>query len=145
MKNILFIISLLTISLVGYSQAVTFGTGNGTYVENSTDFNATNTTEAWAFIKGEQSFAATQDVALNLDSVSGNHTNVAVQLYGRKFSFQTWTTIGSAVNWKGTTADTTIVISNASANRFREYKVGLTGTGTGVTKCDFIYFKAWNQ
>jgi len=53
-----------------------------------------------------------------------------------------WTIIGSAVNWKGTTADTTILISNATANRYSLYKTVVTGTGAAsTTKIDVMGLK----
>ena len=77
--------------------------------------------------------------------MSGNHTNVAVALYGAKFATSAYSAIGSAVNWKGTTGDTTIVISNATANRYRYYKIVVTGTGTGVTKIDSQELKLYAE
>jgi len=145
MKKILLISFMLLGALAINAQSVTLSLGSGTYGKVSTDWNATDATAVYAQINGEQVFAATQDVAIHLDSVSGNHTNVAVALLGRKFDWQTWSAIGSAVNWKGTTPDTSIVISNATANRYRQYKVSVTGTGTGVSKVDWLEFKVYNQ
>lgn len=90
---------------------------------------------------------ATQDVLIVLDSISGTGT-VAVQLAGRKFDELGWTNIGSAVTWHATasaTNDTTIVISNATANRYREYKIGLTETGTLKSKPEKLEAKIWNE
>jgi hypothetical protein len=93
----------------------------------------------------------TQDLTVKLDSVSGNHTNVAVALFGQKSTLKgDWTAIGSAVNWVGVAGaglskDTTIVISNASANRYQNFKVVFTGTGTGVTKISVVGLKLWME
>jgi hypothetical protein len=88
----------------------------------------------------------TQDLTVKLDSVSGNHTNVAVALFGQKSTLKgDWTAIGSAINWKGTTADTVIVLSNATANRYQNFRVVFTGTGTGVTKITSVGLKLWME
>lgn len=143
MKKLLFFLAAMFCFVLVNAQTATVDMNKVTYSVITTDYSATNTTELWFKFSAGKDFPATQDFRVELDSLSGNHTNVAVALYGRKFSGDGWTAIGSAVNWKGTTADTTIIISNATANRFREYKVGYTGTGTGVTKVDKQEFKLY--
>lgn len=114
-----------------------------TYKAYTTDVTVTNAVASTVYFNGRQDFPTTQDYLCQLDSTSGNHTNVAVALYGQKFETAAWSQIGSTVNWKGTTADTTIVISNATANRYRKYKAVFTGTGTGVTTVDSQEFKLY--
>src|SRR5512147_1208086 len=146
MKKLLFLFALLFSVIITQAQTVNLAMPSGsTYMSVVTDYNLTNTTVRNFIYLAPQDFAATQDYLIELDSVSGNHTNVAVALYGAKFSTTAYSQIGSTVNWKGTTADTTIVISNASANRYRYYKVTVTGTGTGVTKVDAQELKLYNQ
>ncbi len=109
----------------------------------NTNYTLTNTTVVWFQWNAERDMRATQDYEVNLDSVSGNHTNIAIKLFGRKFSGDSWTQIGSTVN--STTGTATETISNTVANRYRQYKVEFTGTGTGVTTIDFQKFKIWNE
>jgi hypothetical protein len=93
-----------------------------TWVNVSTDYVLTNTTAAYWFISAPKDYYTAQAVVVELDSLAGNHTNVAVQLQGRySSSSATWYDIGSAVNWKGTTADTTIVILNSTEVGYREF------------------------
>jgi len=113
-----------------------------TYSQYTTDVTLTNTTAQYFKIVSTQDWYTTQTVVLQLDSASGDHTNVAVQLQGRLSSqFSSWTNIGSAVNWAGTTSDTTLAISNTTENAYREFKILLTGTGTGTTTIDNFEFK----
>lgn len=142
-KIVLLITSMLLFVCLVQSQTATHVLGKTTYIEVGTDYSATNTVETWMLFDAPKDEPLTQDYQVELDSVSGNHTNVAVSLYGRKFVGGTWVIIGSAVNWKGTTADTTIIMSNATANRYRQFKVGFVGTGNGVTKIDNQKFKIW--
>ena len=141
MKKVILFLIALSFSVISMAQIATIkvadgGTfGSGAYTTTNTATRITNTTAGYILFKAANPFPTTQDFAIKLDSVSGNHTNVALQLYGQKSELKgDWTTIGSAINWKGTTKDTVIVASNASATRYRNYKWVLTGTGTGVTR-----------
>ena len=107
-------------------------------------YKITNTTAGYVLFYAQMNQPSTQDFVVKLDSVSGNHTNVAVSIYGQKSELKgDWTQIGSTVNWKGTTADTVILVSNASANRYQNFKITYTGTGTGVTKINKTFLKLW--
>jgi hypothetical protein len=146
MKKLFFLIAVLVAFISVKAQTVNYAMPSGaSYMSVITDYNLTNTTVRNFIYLAPQNFAATQDYLIQLDSVSGNHTNVAVALYGAKFSSSAYSQIGSTVNWEGVSADTTIVISNATANRYRYYKVVLTGTGTGVTKVDSQELKLFDQ
>jgi hypothetical protein len=151
MKKVLFLISILAVfAQINFAQTVNYAMPAGSsYMSVATDYTITNTTARNFIFLAPQDYAATQDYLIQLDSVSGNHTNVAVALYGAKFASTAYSQIGSTVNYRGTGAgasnDTTIVISNASANRYRIYKVTVTGTGTGVSKVSAQEFKLYNQ
>jgi hypothetical protein len=145
MKKIIFIMFAL-ISFLGVSaQMAKKSIGLGiSEVRDVTNYTLISDTAQYWLVKANQKVPTTQDFIVKLDSLSGNHTNVAVQLMGQKSPDKgDWTNIGSAVNWKGTTADTTIVISNATATRYRNYKVVYTGTGTGKTTIDIQELKLW--
>ena len=143
----LFIILSFVVAFTATSKAQmlsSYMTPTQTWLDVSTNYTLTNTTAAYWFISAPKDYYTAQAVVVELDSLSGNHTNVAVQLQGRySSSSATWNNIGSAVNWKGTTADTTIVILNATENGYREFKLLFTGTGTGTTKVDNMQFKMW--
>jgi hypothetical protein len=107
-------------------------------------YKITNTTAGYTLTKASMNSGSKQDFVIKLDSVSGNHTNVAVAVYGQKSALKgDWTQIGSTVNWKGTTRDTVIVISNATYVYYQNFKKVYTGTGTGVTKIGYDYTKLW--
>lgn len=145
MKKLLFMLLFAITSIAASAQTNTFSIGNGTIIEPTNSYTLTNTTAQWFLFKGYTDWTTTQDVQVHLDSLAGNHTNVAVALYGRKWSTNSWTQIGLTVNWKGTTTDTTVTISNATAARWREYKLLLTGTGTGTTTMSGFKLKVWYQ
>ena len=134
------------ISFLGVSaQMATKSIGLGvSEVRDVTNYTLINNTAQYWLVKANQKVPTTQDFIVKLDSLSGNHTNVAVQLMGQKSTDKgDWTNIGSAVNWKGTTADTTIIISNDTVTRYRNYKVVYTGTGTGRTTIYIQELKLW--
>lgn len=107
-------------------------------------YKITNTTVGYLLFKAPMNNGSKQDFTIKLDSISGDHTNVAVAIYGQKSALKgDWTQIGTTVNWKGTTADTTFVVSNATYNYYQNFKYQFTGTGTGVTKLTSNYLKLW--
>ena len=149
-KIILFL--MLMVAFVATAQTVTLPTMagatnniNATGQTVVTDYTLTATTVRNFIWTAPQPKPTTQDFVIKLDSLTGNHTNVAVALYGQKSQYKgDWTQIGSTVNWKGTTADTTILISNATANRYSLYKTVVTGTGAAsTTKIDVMGLKLY--
>lgn len=144
MKKLFAILLLAMIGFMANAQMATLNMPvNDTYLKVTTDYTITNTTASYLLISAPKHYKTTQDILVKLDSLSGNHTNVSVAVWGRKFNTSAWVAIGSAINWKGTTADTTIVFSNATANRYRDFKIVYTGTGTGTTKIDTQEFKLY--
>lgn len=143
MKKIIVLFAFLLLGAVTFAQSGTWYLNGKTYIKVQTDYTATNTTETWVLFDAPLDYKSTQNIKIEVDSTSGNHTNLAIALYGRVFSGDSWTQIGSTVNWKGTTSDTTVYIANTSANRYRQYKLGYTGTGTGVSTIDTQQLKLW--
>jgi hypothetical protein len=150
MKQFILMI-MLFVGMAMTAQTVTLPTmagdannPNATAQLVKTDYVLTNTTVRNFVFTAPQPKPTTNDFVIDLDSLAGNHTNVAVAVYGQKSTIKAdWTQIGSTVNWKGTTADTTIVISNATANRYSNYKYVLTGTGTGTTTVANLWLKLY--
>jgi len=142
-----FVLLISLVAIFATSQAQMLSTTMPpaqTWATVATNYTLTDAVAQYWFISAPKDYYTAQAVVVELDSLSGNHTNVAVQLQGRySSSSATWNNIGSAVNWKGTTADTTIVILNATENGYREFKLLFTGTGTGTTRIDNMQFKMW--
>lgn len=141
---------LLLAMMIGFAvSAQTLLTTNivlpNTYVNVPTDYTLSVAAPGVWFINAQQHYPTTQDFICKLDTIVGtNPTNVAVALYGRKSALAAYAQIGSTVNWKLTTKDTVIVISNATANRYRDYKVTYTLTGAGsVAGLKNQEFKQW--
>jgi len=138
------------VALTATAQRVTLpAMGDGqTYMYTPTDYTVTAAVVRIFTVVTSAPYPATQDLTIRLDSVSGAHTNIAVSLYGVKSLIKNDSTIiGSAVNWVGilgahASADTIITIANATANRYRIYKIKVVGTGsTGVSKVSDLEFK----
>lgn len=151
MKKIILMFVML-ISMIAVSAQVasttilypnTFG-GIVSPTATSDIYKVSNTVAGYLLFKAPMNNGSKQDFVVKLDSVSGNHTNVAVAIYGQKSALKgDWTQIGSTINWKGTTKDTTIIVSNATFNYYQNFKYQFTGTGTGVTKLTNSYLKLW--
>lgn len=119
-------------------------TPGNTYIEVGTDVTLTDAVAQYWLVNAPQNWYTAQTVTVALDSLAGNHTTVAVGLYGRvSDQTSTWTQIGSDITWYGTTADTTIILTNATENLYRQFKVLFTGTGTGTTTIDNREFKQY--
>lgn len=151
MKKIIFMLLALVVCSAASAQiAYTDITVPNTFgkiispTASASIYKITNTTVGYLLFKAPMNNGSKQDFTIKLDSVSGNHTNVAVAVYGQKSALKgDWTQIGTTINWKGTTADTTFVVSNATYNYYQNFKYQFTGTGTGVTKLTSIYLKLW--
>ena len=144
MKKIILFAILLIGSLSLSAQSLTLPTlaDGTTYYYSATDYLFTNIVGRYFTITTQEAYPATQDFTIHLTKVSGTHTNVLVALYGTKSLIKNDSTIiGSAVNWKLTSADTVITISNATANRYRIYKWKVVGTGTGISQISDIELK----
>lgn len=114
-----------------------------TYAEVTTDYTLTNAVANYWLVNAGQNYYTAQELVIHMDSASGNHTTVTVQLQGRVADIDAWANIGSAVVWYGTTADTTIVYSNATENKYRQFKILYTGVGTGTTTIANQVFKQY--
>lgn len=150
MKKYILLLIVLMVGVFASAQSVTlpampFG---DTYQYIPTDYTVTNTTARTFIFFAPQHEKNTQDYVIKLDSVSGNHTAVAVVFYGGKSLIKgDWTQIGTAT-WTTVpkpSADTTIIISNATANRYRYFKATVTGSGSGVTKVSDQELKLWRE
>ena len=147
MKRLILFIALMFAFAISNAQtvALTDLSGGATYRNVATDYTLTNTTaRTFTITARDLHQMAAQDLVIHLDSLAGNHTNVAVAFYGKKSTYTAaWTQIGSTVNWAGTTSDTTVTISNTTEAGYRYYKWTLTGTGTGTTTVANQELKLW--
>ena len=131
----------LFVGVQGQTKTGTIKTGNS-YLDlnfNAADTISANQTTYNIVVFSAQHFPTTQDLLVKLDSISTPGATVA--LTGSKFG-DTYVAIGSAVTWKGSTADTTIVISDTTANRYRYYKATVTCTA-GKAAISDLKFKQY--
>jgi hypothetical protein len=152
MKRILFLLIALVAFVAIQAQTVVMPAMKVgfTFTSSDTPYTLSAATVRNFVFPAPQHTKATQDYVIKLDTIVGkNHTTVAVALFGQKSAVKgDWTAIGSAVTWTvATTAaspDTTIIISNVTATRYQNYKVTVTGVGTGaVTRIAHQYLKLY--
>lgn len=145
-KFILFAVLAIAAITSARAQDVTLNvTSNATYLSYTTDLTVGSGATKWFKILGDQPQPTTQDLIIHLDSVSGGAHATTVKLFGTKFTTEGWTQIGSTITWKATTGDTTILISNATAARWRDYKVEVVNASGDVTTVDWLKFKLWRE
>ena len=139
-------LALFVVATMARGQAATFTMmPNATAVTSETDYTVTNTTVSYFVFKAEKEYPSSQDYQVLLTKGTGTHTDMSVQLSGRKFSGDSWTTIGSAVTSGTITTTYLLTISNIVPTRWREFKVAFTGTGIGTTTISSQTFKLWLQ
>ena len=148
MKNVILFIMLM-VGFVVTAQTVTLPTmgaaNNNPAATNQvvlTDYVLTNTTVRNFIFTAPQPKPCTQEFVIQLDSLAGNHTQITVAVYGQKSAIKgDWTQIGSTST--STLGADIVLISNATANRYSNYKYVLTGTGTGTTTIANIWLKLY--
>lgn len=152
MKKVFFIfvmlLSLVTLSAQIATKSILTPNTFGSIVSPTATaaiYKISGTVAGYEVFYAPMNSGSKQDLTVKLDSVSGNHTNVAVSLYGQKSALKgDWAQIGSTINWKGTTKDTTITVSNATYNYYQNFKILFTGTGSpAVTKITTTNLKLW--
>ena len=144
-KAIIFLFLLVGLVFVSQAQMRTDYMAKGSNAINvTTNYTLTDAVAKYWEVIYKPDWYNAQTLVVNLDSASGNHTNVAVALYGRASDQLAWTAIGSAQNWKGTSSDTTLTFTNATEVLYRQVKLLFTGTGTGTTTIDRMEFIFYN-
>jgi hypothetical protein len=109
----------------------------------TTDYTVTNAVESWFLYKSEKNYPIAVDYQVLLTKGTGSHTDMSVQLYGRKFSGDGWTSIGVPVTSGTITTTYLLTVSYPGNLQYREFKLGFTGTGTGTTTVSNQQFKVW--
>lgn len=137
------LVSVIMLTATGQTAIVDVASED-TYYNLTTDYTLTNTTTSWFRWKMAKDHPSTQDFQVEFSATSGAQTRVDVTLYGRKFSSDSWVSIGTA-NWQKGVNDSVVTISNTSINRYREFKSNFTGTGTGTSTIEYQTLKLWKQ
>lgn len=144
MKRLILLLLLVAITFVASAQSGTYQMVKGTTMVNvATDYTVTNTTEKWFLFKAEKDQPISVDYQVLLTKGTGSHTDMSVQLYGRKFSGDAWSAIGPAVTSGTITTTYLLTVSHPGNVQYREFKLGFTGTGTGTTTISNQQFKVW--
>lgn len=137
----MFMCLFLFVGVQSQTKVGTIKTGNS-YIDlnfNAADTVAAGQTTYDVIVFSAQHFPTTQDLLVKLDSIST--PGATVTLTGSKFG-DTYVPIDSVVTWKGSTADTTIIISNTTLNRYRYYKVTVARTA-GKAAISDLKFKQY--
>lgn len=138
------VMCLTFVGLQAQDVTLRMGSTAKTYLEYNTDVSVGSGATKWFLVIGDQDQPQTQDFVIHLDSISGGTHATTVKLFGTKLG-TTYTQIGSTVTWIASTADTTILFSNATANRYRNYKVEVVNASGDVTTIDYLKFKLWKE
>jgi hypothetical protein len=144
MKKLFIFLILAVVATASISQTASYSIKTVNVLNVTTNYTVTNAVADTFIIHAPRNYPCTQSYSVNLDSASGDHTNVAVSLYGSILG-TSYTQIGSTSNWTGTNeGTTTVTISNTTANRYNYYMIIILGTGTGTTTVDWQNFQIWS-
>ena len=143
MKRLLIVFALLVAMVTTKAQTATFQLiPNSTYVNVTTDYTLTNTVSQYFIFKAEKNNPLAVDYTVVLTKGTGSQTDMAVVLYGRKFTSDDWTTIDADTSGTITTT-ATVSLNFPGSLQYREFKVTFTGTGSGTTTISNQSFKVW--
>lgn len=143
MKKLFLILVLGLLAVFANAQLATLDcAAPKTGIETQATYVLTNTTAAYVLFNAPQHYKTTQDFTVTFHKASGTPTRVNVVLYGQKTVDTPWVSIATGF-WKVTSADTVMTISNATANRYRNYKVLYTPVGTGTSNITKQVFKLY--
>ena len=145
MKKLIFIMIFGLLAMFVNAQLATINVESSkTTAIVTTPYTLTNTTAGYVVFNAPQAWTTTQDFTVTFHKASGTPTRVNVVLYGQKTSDTPWVSIATGF-WKVTTADTVMTLSNATANRYVNYKALFTPVGTGTSTITKQYFKLYFQ
>lgn len=141
MKKLIGILILLCVGVISMAQTTvpfTVNVDNYAAVDNSDRFMSG--AEGDSIINYEVNFQTPTpylyDYAVKLDSM-GTGAAATISLYGKLWDSDSYTIIGSAIEWAGTSADTTIKFSEHSTKQYNQnIKVVVVGDS-----CTVDYFK----
>jgi len=146
---------ILTVSILfanqSFAQDKTFNyVGDQTYLSytgtTADTITNVNSDTLWsALFVTNNSVPLTQDLQVKITKVSGT-PRVNVVLQAKKFTNDSYTTITSKLWHGGGGTDTTITLSNATANRYRFYRVYFDATtATQKSRISYIEFKVYKE
>jgi len=147
MKKIIVILMAMSFCLFAVAQDKSYTFPNSrTYVDMS-GFGTSDTivaSDTYSIVfTVNQHYPNTQSVYVDIDSVSGTPTmNIIMQ--GRIFAGGTWVAIDTTA-WAGT-GDTTFTMTNATAARYRYYRLYFKSDATAQkAKVIDVQFKLWRE
>ena len=139
-KIILFLLLALSLSVSAQSgRSYTFPFD--LYATEALGFSAADTaTNAapWSFtIMPNKGNTVWYTFAVKITEVSAT-TSTVIQLQHKKFAYQAWANLGSAITYKGTGTDTTALFTEESTKTFARYIRVLVTPADGKVKTSFI-------
>jgi len=119
-----------------------YNRGEQTYYTSTEDVTITDEVAVELWIKSNTKWPTTQHILIDCDSVSGNHTAMVMTLFGRNFDDAAWVSLASSANVdQGVDSKIDITSTSTTETRWTQFKIVLTGTGTGVSKVNKLDFK----
>lgn len=143
MKKVIVLMMLIGMAVSAFGQKFVTIPEGITYSAPSDTLVVRNDKTTYMEFFSPQHYPATQAFLVKLDTIDDGQTAIAVWLMGKVFVDDTYVAFGDTVTWKSSGADTTIIIKNETANRYRYIKASFDGTGTGLSGVSEMELKQW--
>jgi len=149
MKKLIFIFAVLLVAIGMQAQTYTATIP----VENSyiakvigtSGFRLTNTDTVDIVITVNSHQPFTLDATMTVDSVSGNAYGTLYVLGKKDAEADVWNAIANTAWATNASADKELLVSHATAVRYRYIMLRFIGAGTGLTDADAYSLKLWRE
>lgn len=150
MKKLIFIFAILLVAIGMQAQTYTGVIPvENTYIAKAigtSGFRLTNTDTVDIVITVNSHQPFTLDATMTVDSVSGNAYGTLYVLGKKDLNAETsWNAIANTAWATNASNDKTLLVSHATAVRYRYIMLRFIGAGTGLTDADAYSLKIWRE
>lgn len=149
MKKLIFIFAILLVAIGMQAQTYTATMPVGsTYIAKAigtSGFRLTNTDTVDIIVTVNEHQPFTLDATMTLDSISGNAYGTLYVLGKKDTEASTWSAIANTAWETNASSDKEIIVSHATAVRYRYIMLRFIGAGTGLTDADAWSLKLWRE
>lgn len=151
MKKLILIFAVLLVAIGMQAQTYTAVINtDATYIAKAigtTGFRLTNTDTVDIVVTVNSPQPFTLDATMTVDSVSGNAYGTLYVLGKKDLEADVWNAIANSTTQYGnnTSNDKELLVSHATAVRYRYIMLRFIGAGTGLTDADAWSLKLWRE
>ena len=149
MKKLILIFAVLLVAIGMQAQTYTAVINtDATYIAKAigtTGFRLTNTDTVDIVVTVNSPQPFTLDATMTVDSVSGNAYGTLYVLGKKDLEADVWNAIANTTWATNASSDKELLVSHATAVRYRYIMLRFIGAGTGLTDADAWSLKLWRE